>query len=381
MNRLEHYIQDAMEIRATEMMQAEALRIGMAEASAASKIDALRRQFAQHMAERNITHNELSRYPQYENNLYKHIPVFIERLGEIYPDTTLLFRCIEREARNQSLKADIEIRRSDGKLIWLSLKNYRNSVKRPQVMSGTFNSFALSFLFESAPGVGKFVTPQSDAAEPVIFHGGKSERRDHALTKAGFAPILPIFRELDELNRTIKRNFVYSPEFEYLDEERFDHARKKFGEVGRDLVLQLLERIAPERVLSTIVKRLALDGSEEQLMFDPDRYTDSITVAPFRRLVSAVREGAQLTHRGKGQNIEFTIASEGIDLLTIQIPFTINKNGAWISDAEYKTSPSGLFHEKEGKVLMYGQRRPKKSKELATSVNTYVDYEKGGVFI
>lgn len=381
MNQLEHYIQDAMEIKATELMQTEALRMGIAEASADSKINALRRQYEQHLAERDLTRDKLTKYPQYEANLHRHIPVFIERLGRTLPNTTFLFRCIERDARNQSLKADIEIRCSDCKLIWLSLKNYRNSVKRPQVMSGTFNSFALSFLFESAPGVGKFVAPHSSEAEPMVFHGGRTDQRDRALITSGFASMLPIFRELDELNETIKQIFVYSSEFEFLDEQRFDQARKSVGVVGRDLVLQLLEGVPPEHILATIVKWLALDGSEEQLMFDSDRYTDSITVGSFRRLVKAMRGGAQLNHRAKGQNIEFVISSDGANLLTIQVPFTINKNGAWTSGSEYRDSPNGLFHEKEGKVLKYGQRRPKKSKELATSVNTYVDYEKAGVFI
>ena len=60
----------------------------------------------------------------------------------------------------------------------------------------------------------------------------------------------------------------------------------------------------------------------------------------------------------------------------VDVPFTINKNGAWISE-EYQGE---RFHAKEQKMLATGQRRPKKSKELATSTNTYVDFAAAGIF-
>ena len=44
-------------------------------------------------------------------------------------------------------------------------------------------------------------------------------------------------------------------------------------------------------------------------------------------------------------------------------------------------SAGGKRHRKEGLVLDYGQRRPKKSREIATSINTYVEFEKAaGIF-
>ena len=39
------------------------------------------------------------------------------------------------------------------------------------------------------------------------------------------------------------------------------------------------------------------------------------------------------------------------------------------------------FHKKEGIALEWRERRPKKSKEISTSVNTYVDFKKAGLFI
>ena len=79
--------------------------------------------------------------------------------------------------------------------------------------------------------------------------------------------------------------------------------------------------------------------------------------------------------RGKGIGFDFVL--EGETLVQVDVPFTINKNGAWISGTPY----DGVrFHAKEGIDLAYGQRRPKKSKELATSINTYVNFGAAGIF-
>ena len=79
--------------------------------------------------------------------------------------------------------------------------------------------------------------------------------------------------------------------------------------------------------------------------------------------------------RGQGLGIEFV--HENVVVLKAQVPFTINKNGAWISGTPY----AGVrLHHKEGVELAFGQRRPKKSRELATSVNTYLDLQPTGIF-
>ena len=65
--------------------------------------------------------------------------------------------------------------------------------------------------------------------------------------------------------------------------------------------------------------------------------------------------------------------SDGI-ILSIEVPFTLQANGAWYRDSSYIE-----YHQKEKMSLVYGQRRPKKSKEIATSINTYLNLKKAGV--
>ena len=52
------------------------------------------------------------------------------------------------------------------------------------------------------------------------------------------------------------------------------------------------------------------------------------------------------------------------------IPFTINKNGAWFNDKNYTIKP--FYYKSEKMHLYHNQRRPKKSAELAPSTNMYI---------
>ena len=63
--------------------------------------------------------------------------------------------------------------------------------------------------------------------------------------------------------------------------------------------------------------------------------------------------------------------------MNIEVPFTLQKNGAWhLPKVKYSGTQ---YNEKEGIDLLHGERRPKKSKEIATSINTYLNLKKAGV--
>ena len=57
------------------------------------------------------------------------------------------------------------------------------------------------------------------------------------------------------------------------------------------------------------------------------------------------------------------------EILKIDIPFTLQKNGGWFLPKEKYEGT--IYHKKEKKDLMYGERRPKKSKEINTSTNMW----------
>jgi len=370
MKQIEHYIQDACELLAVAHMQERAEQLGLSTAQSSRE---RRLEFDEYVLERGLKNSDFDAYPQYVANIERHIATFVDRLASQTKARRLSFVCTERESRNNSMKGDFAITIDNSKTRSVSLKNYRNSISRPQVSAGTFNSFALSFLLVPAPGVGMYYQPGDNSQ----FRGSNRSDRERALRRLGKEWATVYLNELDLLNDEIKQKFVYSSEFEYLDEQRFDTERKRVGATGAKIVFDLLMNIPLENVRKQIVDRIGFSGKEEQLLFDPARYTDSITVPQFRNLIEGVRSTAEFGFGIRGQGIAFEFTSSDQPLLSIHVPFTINKNGAWISE----TYEGLRHHAKEGMKLASGQRRPKKSKELATSVNTYVDLESTGIFI
>lgn len=370
MRQVEHNIQDAFEPYAVGVMQATAEELGLApKGSSSIHFDA----HEEHLRSRKVTSDDLETYPEYRRNADKHSKSFVVRLNQDRKPRTLRFDFVERDARNAGRKEDLIVIIDGKDSVPFSLKNYRNSIARAQVSAGTFNSLACSFLFDTGNGVGMYIDPTSGKR----FKGSNRTQRDLILTTTGRESAIESLTLLDDLNDEIKRLFVYSPEFEFLDEEAFDSHRKRVGTRGAEILHDLISSLPEEHVRYVMLARIGFDGSCEQLLFDPDSYSDSLTVPEFKYLIQKVRHDADLNFEIVGQSVRFAFSDSTKDLLVVDIPFTINKNGAWISE-EYEGK---RFHKKEGVALATGQRRPKKSKELATSVNTYVNFEAAGILL
>jgi len=370
MRQVEHNIQDAFEPYAVGVMQATAEQLGLAPKGSSSIHFNTHKE---HLRSRKVTSDDLETYPEYKQNADRHSKSFVLRLNHDRKPRTLRFDFVERDARNAGRKEDLIVILDGKESIPFSLKNYRNSIARAQVSAGTFNSLACSFLFDAGKGVGMYVDPTSGKR----FKGSNRVQRDLILTATGRESAIENLALLDELNDEIKRLFVYSPEFEFLDEDTFDSHRKRVGTRGAEILHDLISSLPEEHIRSVMLARIGFDGSCEQLLFDPDSYSDSLTVPEFKYLIHKVRHDADMKFDIVGQSVRFAFSDSKKDLLVVDIPFTINKNGAWISE-EYTGK---RFHKKEGVALATGQRRPKKSKELATSVNTYVNFEAAGILL
>ena len=370
----EHHVQDALEVYAVARMQKLAQDRGMAiTADADEKLAA----FIDYAAARGYTPGFFDTGPWavYKRSYDHHLPAFVGRLADTaFPGERLDFLSVETEYRAAGLKGDFVIVRSfGGPLISVSMKNYRGDIRRPQFNAQTYNSFALGLLFEGQVGV---------YADPITggrFKGSSVVPRDAALVANGYAALVPFMHQLDELNRQIKAEFVYDPRFEFLDETNeaiYKAECKRVGDAGADILVEILALLDPGQIKARLLKMTGLDGAEETLLMDSKRCSDTLTNPTFRALRDTVQAG-HVEFERRGQSIVFMFADGARRVLPVNVPFTINKNGAWISDP---TPPEGAFHVKEGKVLLFGQRRPKKSKELATSINTYVDFAATGIF-
>ena len=235
MQTREHHIQDASELYAVAVLQelAERNDVHLREDSARAYDE-----FRQYLEERRISAQEFAegKYSQYKQNADRHLPAFFERLVIHMPERRFLFENVEVRYRAAKKKADFLIHVSDAEEPFeVSLKNYRASAARPQVCSGTFNSFILNFFFESG-GVGTFRTPEGQR-----FRGSNVADRDEALRSLGFAHVVPLMHELDDLNTGMRSRFLDSDEFEFLDDAKFTEIARRVGREGRRLCIEILE--------------------------------------------------------------------------------------------------------------------------------------------
>lgn len=368
----EHHVQDALELYAVALLQRLAEDRGVAiTADADQKL----RAFEAYASARGYNPEDFSsgRWSIYKHTYDRHLPVFFERLVRLMPGERFDFANVEVENRTAQKKGDFLVTTSSGRHTSVSLKNYRGGALRPQLNSGTYNSFILNFLFES-PGVGSFIDP----ARGVRFRSTPAGPRDAALAANGYDAIIPFMAQMDALNTGIRARFIDTAEFEFLDEDVFDRARKECGEAGAALAIEILTHIDAGRLKARGLKMIGMDGAEELLLMDPDRFADTITNEKFRDLRTSLQAddaGMRITKRGQGIGFDF-VRGERV-LLQIEIPFTINKNGAWISGDYYA---GARWHVKEGRNLAWGQRRPRKSRELATSINTWLNLGATGIF-
>ena len=102
-------------------------------------------------------------------------------------------------------------------------------------------------------------------------------------------------------------------------------------------------------------------------------YLFSITNKDYAKLQERLGNATNVNTYAKGQSVFYEICDLDGIILTINQPCTLQKNGAWHALNEDRFEGLREKKDKGKKVLLaWGQRRPAKSKELATSTNTYL---------
>lgn len=374
MNPAEHKYQDACEKLAVAVAQRTAEEINVASvADSQKKFEA----FEKYCNDRHVSSSDRKKYDIYRKNVDLHIPGFVIEVAQRFRGEKLQFIDVEKESRDEKLKGDFVVEVGKSQQFSISLKNYKGSIRRAQVCSGTFLSFANNFVFEPA-GIGSFVDPR---AQDRTFRGNDSAARSDALEFLGLGRFKDDFEECERINSEIRQRFIDGPEFEFLDDKKeqiLDQARKTTGERGIAVALRILGGLPREHVHRRILKMTGFDGAEDMLFFDPKERLDSLTHSGLREFLERIQsEDCQTVWRKNKQAIQFETKSAGETLFTVAVPFTINKNGAWISDPDFGINK---YHPKEKTHLSYRQRRPKKSREFSTSTNTYLDLNKTSIF-
>ena len=364
-----HFIQDACELYTVYLLQ----KISEEEGNAiSSKSNILWSEYEVYLAERNLTHNDLSSNI-YVKNLDAQLPVFHKNLKRKLPKEKFSFTNIETQARKEGLKGDFRIDFLHNNPINFSLKNYSGGIRNPQFKSGTFNSFILNFLFVPLQ-VGWFKDPNDGKK----FRGSNKDERNQKIFDLGHQSIIPLIIRLDNLQADLRNTVLTSDEYKFYDEEKFDQLRKKVGTAGATIALEILNHIGEQKIRTQLIEMTGFAGGEELLAVSPTEYLDSYTSDNFHKFRRNLTNPlTRIEYELNGQTIVFQFILENENILSINVPFTINSNGAWYRDEPFE---GVKFHPKEKMNLRYGQLRPKKSKEISTSINTYVNLGMAGLY-
>jgi|TARA_B100000315_G_scaffold169116_1_gene157646 hypothetical protein len=372
MERELHLVQDALEsfcvFKLTELSEKDNL-------SQTNDSDKKFLTYKKYCDDRNINPSTDRDGKKYYDMYNEFLPKFWENLKEKYPNLKFNFLDVEKDFRNLNKKGDFVIEiESITDSVSVSLKAYKKSINRIQVCSGTFNSFITNFLFEK-DGVGMFKT-----RDGIRFKGSKIVDRDREIKKLGLDGMLPTLHEVDKINLEVKELFVYSEKAKWYQNIKgeWENGHYKYGHRALDLILPLLrEHFTNEQIKDRIIEMIGFGGEEELLLLDPKKMIDSITNNRFQELIEKVRSNSTMIYRKHGKSILFEFIDEdGNVILGVEVPFCLHKNGGWFLPKDKK----GRFYPKENMFLEYGQRRPTKSKAINTSINTYVNLSKTGIF-
>jgi hypothetical protein len=374
MRRVTHIIQDACEKLAVSVIQ-DSLEAHGAAIKRESQLK--KANFIEYLEIRGLTEEAIKTDDYYLSSV-KHIPSFIEGFLAKYPGQKFTVEDIEVEARINNLKGDFLIKSNKGKSISFSLKNYKGGIRRPQVCSGTFNSFFCNFIFEQS-GVGMY-TYQHEGRN-LRFKGSTIAKRDEALINLGYSETLKPLHELDLVQSNMRERILGTDEFAFFNQEKWKDLCGEVGNAGADLMFQLFKQIDKSLITKRILKSTGIIGDEELLAISKEEYLDSHTNTNFHRLRSQLQDSKiELKISRSGQTIIFDYILNHEEILKVNVPFTINSNGAWHRDPPAYSGTKPIRDKGEIFQLAYGQLRPRKSREIATSINTYLELGATGVF-
>ena len=377
MKQSTHIIQDACEHYAVAIMQELVEKQNRA---IANNSVFLYSEYERYLTERGMKHKDIVN-DQYIKNLMAHVPKYIEKLLNKEPKLKMNFSCIEKDARNANLKGDFELELSNKNKINFSLKNYNGGIRNMQYKSGTFNSFIMNLFFESS-GVGSYTYPHSDAKKcekkackisykHEHFRGSNLNERDKALSRIGYSKIIPLAHKMDLIHQNMRNDVLRSNTYKFYDETKFNLLRKKTGQDGVSAALEILNNLDIKILRKSIISATGFIDGEELLAISPDEFLDTYTNQAFMKFRSKLaKDEVTTTFKKQGQSLIIKLDFKGEGLIEANIPFTINSNGAWWRDEPFTGE---RYHPKERMNLKYGQLRPKKSREIATSINTYIE--------
>ena len=362
----DHFIQDAGELYFTFIVQKEFSKRGINNVGVVLEKET---EFNDYCLERKIT--EMFETSDYKKNMDICLENFVDKLIEKYPLRKIDIRNVEVEYRNKGLKGDFILQFDDMEIVSVSLKNYKKGYNSIQLCSGTWHSLINNNVLKLAEGPGMYI----DCETGKEFRAQKKckKQRDNNYIKLGYKEIILELNKIDTILNEIKEKYIKSETARYYENIEKDWVEDclQYGNKGIDIVINALDRLPKERLLENLLRSSDLCHTEELLLIGKggemmcslfnDRYKEL--------LVRVNKKECTLSYSKHMKNLRMTLSDLAGEILHIDIPFTLQKNGAWFLPKEKYEGTH--YHPKEKKDLVYGERRPKKCKELNTSTNMW----------
>ena len=369
----DHWIQDGSELYFVAKLQEELCNRNF---NITDDIDKKMKDVYDHFNKRKCGMDIFTKSP-YKINVDKHINNIATDLIKKY-DKKMDVISVEVEYRNKCKKGDFILRFEDGSEVSYSLKNYKKNFRTIQVCSGTFPSLASRFVLTDdncnghvGPGI------YLDSSKKRFRSSCVAKRNNYI--KEIYPPeiaikIIEYYNILDTYNVNIKDKYVKSPETAKWTKEVSDMWKldcKNIGTTCSEILSDILSIIDNKKVKNIILKMCGLDlDCEELLCIDNNIYLCSSINDKWGELIDNLNSNDTICKIvNNGPRLCVSFIKNNNNILNVCIPFTLQKNGGWFLDEEYKET--GYNHPKEKIFLNYGDRRPKKSKEISTSINTF----------
>jgi hypothetical protein len=368
----DHYIQDAGECFTVWKFQEELENRGKALSIESEKC---KLEFTNYCTTRKL----LNKFNKsiYRKNILAISTLFITNLIELYPNRKMRIINTEVENRNKSLKGDFKILFDDNSFKSVSLKNYKGGYERIQLCSGTWNSLINKFFLKEAEGPGMFYNIE-EGQEGKKYRGSNISIRNNNYKLLGYSAIIPLIERYDTINKTIKEKYVYNNSTLYWNDTVATSWKKDctiYGCEASKIAKECLENLDSKVVLDKLLNMANLNNKEELLLIGNGKMLCSLFDKNYKTMLERVNSpNCNIKFINNNQTLTFNIFDKIGTIVSIDIPFTLQKNGAWFLEEEYRDKK--YYHPKEGKELVYGERRPKKSKEIATSTNMWFDINK-----
>ena len=365
-NETDHYYQDLSESYFCYKYQTVLESLNRSLTSDRSEI--LHGEFIKYAELRDI---DLGNYNKsvYKTNIDSSIEQIVLQNLQHYLDESHDIYDVEKESRNQGNKADFVLQFKDFSEKY-SLKNYKK-LSNIQVCSGTHVSLLDYFVLNKSGGPGNFMT-----SDGKVFSNRNKELLFKEYSKHENGLKLYLLREeLLELNLLLKNKYVYGEFAAFFTtevENEFEKDKLMIANEAMKIIITGLNLLDTELVKYKILSRTGLcnDNSDTKLLcVFPGVFYSSSTNKKFQNLLSSL-SASTVSYTIHKQSLKFALNVSEKVILDINIPFTINKNGAWFNDKNYTTE--SFYYKSENMHLYHNQRRPKKSAELAPSTNMYI---------